>query len=186
MEHNQRDQCLGQLSPAPRDSFAGRLETHRRETRARARASRVADGRGGAGTAPSSWKFYNLAKEHSTLSKSTNLKFLVPEIAVLNASSIPSTPMLMKVLHRPSDYGVRHGLGQQHMHIGGEPRSAHEWRLGPNFMGHRPPHGPVDAVFTMRVAAKVVLDIYLSIVGTRRPCWPMIRLCSDLPAARTK
>ena len=64
----------------------------------------LADGRAGAAAAagttaaPFSWKFYNLAKEHNALLKksASRLQFLAPEIAVMNASSTPSTPALTK------------------------------------------------------------------------------------------
>eukprot|EP01050_Picozoa_sp_SAG11_P026812 SAG11_NODE_6556_length_1289_cov_1.764706_1_plen_121_part_00 len=39
----------------------------------------LADGRGGAGTAPPfSWNFYNAAREHNSRIKSANLQFLAP------------------------------------------------------------------------------------------------------------
>jgi hypothetical protein len=119
----------------------------------------LADGHGGAGTAPFSWKFYNLAKEHNTLIKSANLKFLAPEIAVLNASSTPSTPELTKAYTGLETTGCdtadrAEGSSTCTLVVSYDRLSNGDF--GPDFPGHRPPHGSVDAAFTMRVTVKAV------------------------------
>ena len=121
----------------------------------------LADGRGGGGTAPHfSWKFYNLAKEHNSLIKSANLQFLAPEIAVLNASSIPSTPALTKAYTgletTGCDVTADRAEGSSTCTLVVSYDRLSNGDFGPDFPDHPPPHGSVDAAFTMRVAVKAV------------------------------
>jgi hypothetical protein len=46
---------------------------------------------------PKGWQFYNLAKAHNAAVSDPRLKFGAPELAVVNASSQPSSPVMTKV-----------------------------------------------------------------------------------------
>jgi hypothetical protein len=140
----------------------------------------LADGRAGAAAAagttaaPFSWKFYNLAKEHNALLKksASRLQFLAPEIAVMNASSTPSTPALTKAYTGLETTGCD-VTADDRAHAEDSSSSSSSSAsttctlvvsydrlsngdFGPDFPGHPPPHGPVDAAFTMRVAVKAM------------------------------
>ena len=58
----------------------------------------LADGRTAGGPDPTAWKFHNLAREHNRLMGDANpgLLYPAPELAVVNASSRPSSPVLTK------------------------------------------------------------------------------------------
>jgi hypothetical protein len=59
----------------------------------------LADGtKAGVGPDPQSWRFYNLAQEHNKLAGPADPAILYPppELAVINASSVPSSPAITK------------------------------------------------------------------------------------------
>ncbi len=126
----------------------------------------------GAGPEPSSWRFYNLAQEHNRLaaggSSSTpdpGILYPAPELAVRNASSVPSSPAITKaytglefigcgaeqrLASSPLSDSVPAGGGGGG---GGCTLVVSYDRLSNGNAGPDPPgpHGPVDAAFTMRV-----------------------------------
>jgi hypothetical protein len=112
----------------------------------------LADGRS-AGSAPDplSWKFYNLARQHNTLMNATrlggggaDLLYPAPELAVANASSRASHPVMTKAYTGLETMGCDQGactlvVSYDRLSNG---------NAGPDPPG---PHGPADAAFTMRV-----------------------------------
>ena len=133
----------------------------------------LADGRG-AGQAPRSWKFYNLAKQHNALwsaagsaGDQADLLFLAPELAVLNASSTPSSPMLTKAYTGLETTGCERERDGDGSTAGGWNNGTLSCTLvvsydrlangndGPD-PGRPGPHGSRDAAFTMRVTVKAV------------------------------
>ena len=55
----------------------------------------ITDGRGAID--PKGWRFYNLAGEHNKRVSDPALQFGAPELAIVNASSPPSNPVMTKV-----------------------------------------------------------------------------------------
>jgi hypothetical protein len=136
----------------------------------------LADGTtAGAGPEPSSWRFYNLAQEHNRLaaaaasaagSSSTpdpGILYPAPELAVRNASSVPSSPAITKAYTGLEFIGCS---AEQRLASASLSDSASGGgggggctlvvsydRLSNGDAGPDPPgpHGLVDAAFTMRV-----------------------------------
>jgi hypothetical protein len=125
----------------------------------------LADGRAtGAATEapPRSWKYYNLAQQHNALwpgsassAGHADLLFLAPELAVVNAASKPSIPMLTKAYTGLTTTGCEEGGDNNTMAcnlVVSYDRLANG-NDGPDPPG---PHGSVDAAFTMRVTVKAL------------------------------
>jgi hypothetical protein len=126
----------------------------------------LADGTmAGAGPEPSSWLFYNLAQEHNRLASNSGtadpgILYPAPELAVTNASSVPSTPAITKAytglefigcadqsaLPLNASGGSGSGSGACTLVVSYDRLS--NGNKGPDPPG---PHGPVDAAFSMRV-----------------------------------
>lgn len=116
----------------------------------------LADGRGvgPAGPDPTSWKYYNLAKEHNNLMGSANhaLLYSAPELAVMNASSRTSNPVMTKAYTGLETVGCDESAGTCTLVVSYD-------RLANGNAGPDPgpgPHGAVDAAFTMRVTVRAI------------------------------
>jgi hypothetical protein len=144
----------------------------------------LADGTtAGAGPEPSSWRFYNLAQEHNRLAAAAasaagsssmpdpGILYPAPELAVRNASSVPSSPAITKAytglefigcsaeqrlasasLSDSASAGAGAGTGGGGGGGGCTLVVSYD-RLSNGDAGPDPPgpHGLVDAAFTMRV-----------------------------------
>ena len=126
----------------------------------------LADGtKAGAGPEPMSWSFYNLAQEHNKLAGTADPAiplYPAPELAVANASSVPSKPCITKAYTGLEFIGCERAsavassslpLGSSSGGGGGCTVVVSYDRLSNGNAGPDPPgpHGPVDAAFTMHV-----------------------------------
>jgi hypothetical protein len=117
----------------------------------------LADGtKAGASPEPMSWKFYNLAQEHNKLAGTMDPAILypAPELAVVNASSVPSKPAMTKAYTGLEFIGCERSPPSESFSGGGGCTVVVSYdRLSNGNAGPDPPgpHGPVDAAFTMRV-----------------------------------
>lgn len=118
----------------------------------------LSDGRSvGAGPEPLSWRFHNLAREHNALAgaKDPSILYPAPELAVVNASSVPSTPPATKAYTGLAFVGCEAAATSKtsQTSAAGCTVAVSYDRLSNGNAGPDPPgpHGPVDAAFTMRV-----------------------------------
>ena len=122
----------------------------------------LADGRSaGAGPEPLSWRFHNLAREHNTLAGAKDpadpsILYPAPELAVVNASSVTSTPPITKAYTGLAFVGCEAAAATSKtskVSAAGCTVVVSYDRLSNGNAGPDPPgpHGPVDAAFTMRV-----------------------------------
>jgi hypothetical protein len=107
----------------------------------------LADGGGDGAPDPLSWKFYNLAQEHNNLMESSagvDLLYPAPELAVSNASSRVSHPVMTKAYTGLETLGC----DQEKCLLVVSYDRLSNGNAGPDPPG---PHGLADAAFTMRV-----------------------------------
>ena len=121
----------------------------------------LADGRSaGAGPEPLSWRFHNLAREHNALAGAKGpadptILYPAPELAVVNATSVTSTPPITKAYTGLAFVGCEAAATSKASNLSatGCTVVVSYDRLSNGNAGPDPPgpHGPVDAAFTMRV-----------------------------------
>ena len=105
----------------------------------------LADARRGA-VSPTGWRFYNLAAAHNAAVSDPELQFGAPELAIINASSPASVPVMTKAYTGLELLGCTGSSCQMVVSYD---------RLCNGNAGPPGPHGKADHSFTMRVAVDV-------------------------------